>query len=348
MGQRRAGVRIEQAARIGAVVACSLALAHCGKTTGSVDSKYGVSASQRVVEPGQPVPKGGGAYRVGKPYQIAGRTYTPEENARYSAVGIASWYGDDFHGRKTANGEVFDMNSIAAAHPTLPMPSYVRVTNLGNNRSLIVRVNDRGPYHENRVIDVSMRAAHLLGFHSNGTAKVRVDYVGRASLQGSDDAKLAATLRTGAPVMMAANKPFRPEYFDPKPMTTVASRQEPREAESKVAREEPRQDPRHEIHTVRPNPQIAAATGRSIPATAAATTSRAPMQTGPVLASAESRPAPTPAPRAVWVQGPQPASFASRFGQGEGAETTVGGAPITAYAPVAPRGDSYVSGRGLY
>ena len=129
------------------------------------------SASPRVVELGQPVPKGGGAYRVGKPYQVAGRTYTPEENGRYRAEGLASWYGDDFHGRLTANGEVYDMEAISAAHPTLPMPSYVRVTNLASHKSLIVRVNDRGPYHANREIDVSARAAELLGFRGHGIAQ---------------------------------------------------------------------------------------------------------------------------------------------------------------------------------
>src|SRR5690606_21561311 len=116
--------------------------------------KYGVSASPRVVELGQPVPKGGGTYRVGKPYTVGGRTYTPQENNRYTAEGIASWYGRASHGRLTANGEVYDMDSISAAHPTLPIPSYARVTNLNNKRSIIVRVNDRGPYHANRVIDV--------------------------------------------------------------------------------------------------------------------------------------------------------------------------------------------------
>ncbi len=113
-------------------------------------------------------------------------------------MGLASWYGDDFHGRQTANGEVFDMTSISAAHPTLPMPSYARVTNLANGKSLIVRVNDRGPFHANRVMDVSYRAAKLLEFERSGTARVRVEYVGRASLDGSDDRQLMATLRTGA------------------------------------------------------------------------------------------------------------------------------------------------------
>ena len=127
---------------------------------------------------------------------------------------MASWYGDDFHGRLTANGEVFDMNALSAAHPTLPMPSYVRVTNLSNKKSIIVRVNDRGPYHGNRVIDLSHKTADLLGFKGNGVARVRVDYVGRASLDGSDDRKLIATLREGEPapapsaVRIASAKPF--------------------------------------------------------------------------------------------------------------------------------------------
>ena len=113
--------------------ACLL-LANCapGKFANRFDPKYGVSSSPRVVDFDQPVPKGGGTYRVGKPYQVAGRTYVPEENTHYRAEGLASWYGDDFHGRLTANGEVFDMTSITAAHPTLPMPCYVRVTNTGS------------------------------------------------------------------------------------------------------------------------------------------------------------------------------------------------------------------------
>src|SRR5262249_57635917 len=124
------------------------------KLAGGVDPRYGGAASPRGVEPGEPVPKGGGAYRVGKPYWVAGRMYVPEENRSYRAEGLASWYGEDFHGRLTANGEVFDMQSISAAHPTLPMPCYVRVTNLVNRKSLIVRVNDRGPYHRNRATAV--------------------------------------------------------------------------------------------------------------------------------------------------------------------------------------------------
>jgi len=180
--------------------AACLLLANCapGKFA-RFDPKYGVSSSPRVVDFDQPVPKGGGTYRIGKPYQVAGRTYVPEENTHYRAEGLASWYGDDFHGRLTANGEVFDMTSITAAHPTLPMPCYVRVTNTANGKSLVVRVNDRGPYHGNRIIDVSHRAATLLDFKGNGIARVRVEYVGRAPLEGSDDALLVATLRTNEP-----------------------------------------------------------------------------------------------------------------------------------------------------
>jgi len=183
-------------APLGACAGLCVLLANCSS---SVDPRYGVSASPRVVDDGDVVPKGGGVYRVGAPYVVAGKTYYPEDNPHYKADGLASWYGDEFHGRMTANGEVFDLNGISAAHPTLPLPSYVRVTNLSNGRSLIVRVNDRGPYHGNRIIDVSTRAAHLLGFHASGTAWVRVEYVGHAPMEGSDDRILAATLRQDEP-----------------------------------------------------------------------------------------------------------------------------------------------------
>ncbi len=140
-----------------------------------------------MVADGQPVPRGGGQYLVGHPYTIAGRTYYPSENSAYSAVGMASWYGDAFQGRRTANGEVYDKSSLSAAHPTMPLPSYARVTNLANGYSIIVRVNDRGPFHGGRVMDVSSRVADLLDFKSVGTTRVKVEYVGRAPLEGSDD-----------------------------------------------------------------------------------------------------------------------------------------------------------------
>src|SRR5579863_3286937 len=218
MGNRRSDRALNAARGVAAAAAC-LVLANCSSSgiSSQVDPKYGVSSSPRVVELGDPVPKGGGTYRVGKPYTVAGRVYVPEEDVNYRQDGLASWYGDDFHGRLTANGEIFDMTSLSAAHPTLPMPSYARVTNLANGKSLIVRVNDRGPYHDNRVMDVSSRAAELLEFKGNGVARVRVEYVGRAPLEGSDDRQLVATLRSGVPapspsfVRVASARPFVPE-----------------------------------------------------------------------------------------------------------------------------------------
>jgi rare lipoprotein A len=119
-----------------------------------------------------------GPVKVGKPYKVAGLWYYPKRQPGYDKTGIASWYGEPFHGRKTANGERFDMNALTAAHKTLPMPSRVRVTNLSNGRSIMLRVNDRGPFAHGRIIDVSRRGAQLLGFEKAGTAKVRVTLVG--------------------------------------------------------------------------------------------------------------------------------------------------------------------------
>ena len=201
----------------------ALALAGCATQTPQVSyshghehfsqAKYG-HASPKVVADGQPVPRGGGQYLVGHPYSVAGHRYYPAEDPSYSAVGMASWYGAAFHGRRTANGEVYDMASLSAAHPTMPLPSYARVTNLGNGYSVIVRVNDRGPYHGGRVMDVSSRVAEVLDMKAMGTARVKVEYVGPAPMEGSDDSQLLASLRTDgspasmigypAPVMVAA------------------------------------------------------------------------------------------------------------------------------------------------
>ncbi len=130
------------------------------------------------------VPSAAGIYKIGNPYQQDGVWYYPHEQPDYDETGIASWYGAEFHGQHTANGELFDSNALTAAHRTLPMPVNVRVTNLANGRSLIVRVNDRGPFARGRIIDVSARAADLLGFKLQGTARVRVTYMGRALLPG--------------------------------------------------------------------------------------------------------------------------------------------------------------------
>ena len=205
--------------RIAGVTAVALTVANCSSNVrGGIDPKYGVAPSPKVVADGQPIPKGGGRSMVGKPYVVAGRLYQPSENPRYATEGLASWYGPSFHGRMTANGEIFDRDSIAAAHTTMPLPSYARVTNLNNGHSMIVRVNDRGPFHNNRIIDVSERAALALGFKQQGTARVRVEYVGRASTNGSDDRILLATLRTdGQPASLTNTGPTMIAQAHPQP-----------------------------------------------------------------------------------------------------------------------------------
>lgn len=130
------------------------------------------------------VPRSAGVYKVGNPYQIDNVWYYPHEQPEYDETGIASWYGPTFYGKSTANGEAYDGNALTAAHRTLPMPVNVRVTNLDNGKSIIVRVNDRGPYARGRIIDLSRRAAELLDVVQTGTAKVRVTYLGRADMEG--------------------------------------------------------------------------------------------------------------------------------------------------------------------
>lgn len=205
-GSRRASSPALSAVRLGCVVLAGLFVANCAgnqtagrrsKEIGAFpQSKYG-PASPRVVAEGEEVPKGGGRQLVGKAYSVAGKRYVPyEKPTGYTAVGTASWYGVAFHGRRTANGEVYDRNSISAAHPTMPLPAYARVTNLLNNRSIIVRVNDRGPYHGGRLMDVSQKTADALAFRHLGTARIKMEYLGEASLAGSDDNLLLASLRT--------------------------------------------------------------------------------------------------------------------------------------------------------
>ncbi|WP_082735884.1 septal ring lytic transglycosylase RlpA family protein [Polycladidibacter stylochi] len=191
-----------------ALTFASLLLASCGDS-GKVkfsEEKYGVSASPRMVK-GSKVPKGGGRSFVGKPYKVAGKWYKPKLDPNYKKVGLASWYGPTFHGRMTANGEIFDRNAITAAHTTMPLPSYARVTNTKNGRSIIVRVNDRGPFHGNRVIDLSERAATILGTKSAGIGRVKVEYVGRAPLHGNDEKYLLASYRGPGAVTPGASRP---------------------------------------------------------------------------------------------------------------------------------------------
>lgn len=167
---------------------------------------------------GAPTPaQRGGYYKVGNPYQINGVWYYPKEDATYDETGIGSWYGPQFHGKQTANGEVFDMNEVTAAHPTLPMPSLVRVTNLENGRSIVVRMNDRGPYANGRIIDLSRRSAQLLGFERQGTAKVRVQYVGPAPMDGGAGPMVASRSANASANTSADERPAAA------PRTTVSA-----------------------------------------------------------------------------------------------------------------------------
>jgi rare lipoprotein A len=197
MGEQSARIGLRRLVRVCAPIAVALLLANCAAGTG--DRVRNTNYSPKVVAEGEPVPRGGGTFKLGNPYTINGRTYYPSHDPAYRAEGIASWYGADFHGRQTANGEVYDMNAISAAHPTMPLPSYARVTNLENGRSIIVRINDRGPYAKGRIIDLSTGTAKALGTFGQGLAPVRVEYVGRAGIAGSDDAALLASLRQGTP-----------------------------------------------------------------------------------------------------------------------------------------------------
>jgi rare lipoprotein A len=185
--------------RIVAVVGACACLAACTtspKKTAWVDPRLDFDeGAKQLADAGTPAPKSARGYVIGKPYQIAGKWYEPKDEPGYDKTGVASWYGPSFHGRLTANGETFDRAAVTAAHPTLPLPSYVRVTNLQNDRSIVVRVNDRGPFSHKRLIDVSERTAELLDFKKRGMAQVRVEYVDRAKLGAGDEAFLLASYR---------------------------------------------------------------------------------------------------------------------------------------------------------
>lgn len=186
------------------LAALPLLLSACAET--QLASHY----AKQVPWPGEQTPNS--TYKVGKPYKVAGDWYYPSEDFSKSETGIASWYGPTFHGKRTANGEIYDQNELTAAHRTLQMPSLVRVTNLDNGRAIVVRVNDRGPFKRGRVIDVSKRSAELLGFINQGTARVRLDVmekesrrIAAAAQQGHDTSRitLADLERFDRPVVVA-------------------------------------------------------------------------------------------------------------------------------------------------
>ena len=206
----------------------------------------GACSSDRVVGRASdlPVERSIGNYKVGKPYQIAGVWYYPKVDYDYDQTGIASWYGPGFHGRRTANGEIFDQNALSAAHPTLPMPSVVEVTNLENGRVLAVRINDRGPFKNGRIIDMSRRGAQLLGFERKGTAKVRVRILEDESRQHA---------------IAAQNKSPPPEIAAPAavPVTSVAAAPLDEAGEESVAASAPEPQPvERELVVDWPNGQV--------------------------------------------------------------------------------------------
>lgn len=176
-----------------ALIAISLSVVSCAETELIVQTAKQLSRNmeenrldKKGVSP--EVPAG---YKLGKPYTVAGIKYFPRFDPELVEEGIASWYGEPFHGRDTANGEIYDMNALTAAHKTIPLPSTVRVTNLDNGRKLLLRVNDRGPFVAGRIIDVSRRGAQLLGFFRKGTTKVKIEFIELAPLKkGTGSAKL--------------------------------------------------------------------------------------------------------------------------------------------------------------
>ena len=204
-GMRRVAVLTAAAGFLGACSEAQLALHATKKVEQAIDS---------------PSPTHG-TYKVGNPYAVEGVWYTPREDFAYDETGVASWYGPGFHAKRTANGDVFDQNALTAAHPTLQMPAKIQVTNLENGRSIALMVNDRGPYKRGRILDVSRRAAQLLGFDGNGTARVRVKVLPEESLQMA-----ALAGRKGAsPTMVAQNNPNAapPAPAIPREAVTVAS-----------------------------------------------------------------------------------------------------------------------------
>ena len=337
-----AGQRVPNALKIAAAAAVGLTAANCSapqqklaSSGRTLDPKYGVYASPRVVGENDPVPKGGGREMVGKPYVVAGRTYVPRENPNgYVREGLASWYGTAFHGRLTANGEIFDRTSIAAAHPTLPLPSYARVTNLQNKRSIIVRVNDRGPYHANRIMDVSERVAEALDFRQVGTSRVRIQYVSRASTRGSDDNKLMATLRTdGRPapfpgqssIMVADAGEASPPAWSP-PREAYASRLSEADPQPAAARE--RAEP----------PSLAAAQPRAVVRTALAATLTDDDEETPAERAAADAPLP---PERPYNLGPAPKAATPV------PATTADASPVQVLPPVRPRRADVLAGSDL-
>lgn len=210
----RVGFLVRVLRPLSIILACGMFLSACAET------QFVMQTAKRLGQTNV----SHGIYKVGKPYKVAGVWYYPKVDWNYDQTGIASWYGPNFHKKTTANGELFDQWSVSAAHKTLPLPSVVRVTDLDNGRSLVVRVNDRGPFKPGRIIDLSRRAAQLLGFERKGTARVRVQILpyqsqivaarAKARTGGTSFAQTAGTQLT------AANSPIKSAPVTSKPVIT--------------------------------------------------------------------------------------------------------------------------------
>lgn len=235
---RGAAGRILAVTGVAALVAACSSHSQPSRSSASIgrpsfsEDEYGVSTSPRVAG-GSRIGKGGGHFKLGAPYKVAGRWYVPREEPGYDRVGIASWYGDDFHGRRTANGEVFDRYALSAAHPTLPLPSYAYVTNLENGRVVLVRVNDRGPYVNGRIIDLSHASASALGYVGRGHTRVRVTFAGLAPLNGDDRrerqflAEQSSGARSAFRVAVQSRQPQSPRLPERPEQYATFERQQP-------------------------------------------------------------------------------------------------------------------------
>lgn len=206
-------MRRKQAMRLAVVLLAGASLAACA----SVRPDYATRAPESAPPPAKPGLKG-----TQKPYQINGVWYYPQEDSNYDKKGVASWYGEAFQLKPTANGEIFDKNQVSAAHTTLPLPSLVEVTNLDNGRKLIVRVNDRGPFIDGRIIDLSQEAARQLGYAEKGLARVRVRYLGPAPALYGDDSRRYARATQPDTVRLAAAAPPPPPRQEPDVVFTSA------------------------------------------------------------------------------------------------------------------------------
>ena len=191
--------RVRPLAAAGALLLAGSLLAACAETEFAVHAAKTLAGLDDDVTPGQ------GRFKLGSPYEVRDVWYYPAVDPFYDETGIASWYGDPFHGRATANGEIYDMNALTAAHKTLPLPTLVRVTNLENGRSIVVRVNDRGPFVHGRIIDMSRRGAQLLSFDMAGTAKVRVTVL--APEEQEPEARQAMLEKMAGQVVVAEAEP---------------------------------------------------------------------------------------------------------------------------------------------